>query len=568
MLPNADYQSLRFPYIPLPTGQASHRQVIVVGGGPVGLSAAIDLARSGIKTLLLDEGDRLSHGSRAICFARRTLEIWDRLGCGPRMVTKGVSWNVGRIFFGSEQVHSFNLTPEEGYQRPAFINLQQYYVEGYLVEHAQNQNNLEIYWQSKVIGVLPSATGVTLQVQSPEGIQSLTCDYMIAADGAHSSLRRMMGLETQGTTFRDRFLIADIRMQAKFPAERWFWFDPPFHPGQSVLLHRQPDDVWRIDFQLGWDADPVSERQPERVIPRLQALLGETASFDLLWCSVYSFSCQRMERFRHGPILFAGDAAHCVSPFGARGANGGVQDADNLAWKLALVVKGLAPEHLLDTYACEREYAADENIRHSTWSTDFITPKNEISLLFRNTVLDLSRQCEFAPSLINSGRLSMPAILSASPLNTPDQEDFSGGLVPGMPAEDASVRVNGRPGWFLPLTGDCFTCVLFSNTDGGVDADLARLARLAQADVPVRTILVRPPGVGGLREITQYHGLVDIEDSEGQLARRYDARAGTVFLLRPDQHVSARWRHLDIEAFMVSLRRATGHFLMTPSEGQ
>ncbi len=207
-----------------------------------------------------------------------------------------------------------------------------------------------------------AAEGVALTIETPDGAYDLTCDYLIAADGSRSAVRALMGLETHGRTFHDRFLIADVRMHAPFPTERWFWFDPPFHPGQSVLLHRQPDDVWRIDFQLGWDADPALERQPERVIPRVRALLGADAGFELVWCSVYTFSCQRMERFRHGRVLFAGDAAHGVSPFGARGANGGVQDAENLAWKLAWVLKGRAPDALLDSYGAEREAAADENI--------------------------------------------------------------------------------------------------------------------------------------------------------------------------------------------------------------
>ena len=154
-----------------------------------------------------------------------------------------------------------------------------------------------------------------------------------------------------------------------FPAdrtERWFWFDPPFHPGQSVLLHREADNVWRIDFQLGWDADPEAEKQPERVMPRIRAMLDSQGyaqiGFELEWVSVYTFPCRRMASFRHGRVLFAGDAAHQVSPFGARGANSGVQDADNLLWKLQLVLDGAAPAALLDSYSAERAFAADENL--------------------------------------------------------------------------------------------------------------------------------------------------------------------------------------------------------------
>src|SRR3954447_7245811 len=466
----ADYQSFVLGYTRSPDQDArpaARHPVIVVGAGPVGFSAAIDLAQQGVPVLVLDDDDRLSTGSRAICFAKRTLEIFDRLGCGQRTVDKGVTWNLGKVFFHNEPVYSFNLLPEAGHQRPAFINLQQYYVEGYLLDRAQQLPNLEIRWKNKVVALSQDGDGVELEVETPEGNYSLRCDWLVAADGARSPIRGCLGQKSTGQTFRDRFLIADVRMEAEFPTERWFWFDPPFHPNQSVLLHRQPDNVWRIDFQLGWDADPVAERQPDRVIPRVQALLGRETRFDLEWVSVYTFACLRMETFRHGRMLFAGDSAHGVSPFGARGANSGVQDADNLAWKLRLVLQGAAPDTLLDTYNTERVYAADENILNSTRSTDFITPKSEASRAFRDATLELAKDCGFARRLVNSGRLSVPSTYRDSVLNTPDTDAFDGLMVPGAPAADAPVRTRGEDGWFLPRLGEGggFTSVYFG--DGG-----------------------------------------------------------------------------------------------------
>ena len=314
--------------------------VVIVGAGPVGLSLAIDLAQAGQTVVLLDDDGTLATGSRAICFAKRTLEIFDRLGCGAKMAAKGVEWQVGRVFLQNEELYSFDLLPEPGHRRPAFVNLQQYYVEAFLLERAAALPGLQIRWRNKVTGVAQDADGVMLTVSTPDGDYALRCAWLVAADGSRSPVRGFLGHTTSGQTFHDRFLIADVRMAAPFPAERWFWFDPLFHPGQSVLLHRQPDDVWRIDFQLGWDADPVLERLPERVIPRVRALLGADTPFELEWVSVYTFACQRMERFRDGRVLFIGDAAHGVSPFGARGANSGVQDADNLGWKLRLVLQG------------------------------------------------------------------------------------------------------------------------------------------------------------------------------------------------------------------------------------
>ncbi|MBY4698166.1 FAD-dependent oxidoreductase [Burkholderia latens] len=548
-----DYQTLKFDYRPRAAravgDDAAIHPVIVVGAGPVGLSAAIDLAQRGVPVVLLDDDDTLSTGSRAICFAKRTLEIFDRLGCGERFVEKGVSWHVGKVFLQDELLYAFDLLPEEGHARPAFVNLQQYYVEGYLAERAFELPNIDIRWKHKVTGVAQSAEHATLTVETPEGVETLRALYVIAADGSRSPMRAAMGLESRGRTFKDRFLIADVKMKAEFPTERWFWFDPPFHRNQSVLLHRQPDNVWRIDFQLGWDADPVAEKQPERVIPRVRALLGADVEFELEWVSVYAFRCQRMDTFRHGRVLFAGDSAHGVSPFGARGANSGVQDADNLAWKLKLVLDGRAPDALLDTYASEREFAADENIRNSTRSTDFITPKSAVSRVFRDATLKLARDCEFARKLVNSGRLSVPAVLTESPLNTPDRhgDTFAGAMRPGAAAADAPVRAQGASGWLLKHLGDGFAGVLF-----GLPGDAAALAQaLDGLALPVRPVLVVPAG-----HAQPVAGVDVVEDVDGFAAQRYDAKPGTFYLLRPDQHVCARMRTLERPAIADALARA------------
>ena len=550
-----DYQSLELPYSRSPDqdlAEPAQHPVIVVGAGPVGLATAIDLAQRGIKVVVLDDDNKLSFGSRAICFAKRTLEIFDRLGVGQPMVDKGISWNVGKVFFQDDLVYRFNLLPEAGHQRPAFINLQQYYVEGYLYERAGTLENLSLRWKNKVVGLTQHADHVEVTVETPDGSYRLTGDYLVACDGGRSAVRGMMGLESKGVIFRDRFLIADVKMKADFPTERWFWFDPPFHRNQSVLLHREPDDVWRIDFQLGWDADPEEEKKPERVIPRIQALLGKETEFTFEWVSVYTFVCMRMDKFRHGRVIFAGDSAHGVSPFGARGANSGVQDADNLAWKLQFVLEGRAPDTLLDSYGAEREYAADENILNSTRSTDFITPKSEISRVFRDATLQLAKEYPFARRLVNSGRLSVPAVLWDSPLNTLDTDEFAGAMVPGAPSTDAPVRVHGDDGWFLSHVGGDFTGVYFA-AHGAAPADA--LASLQDGKLGVKPVVVVQPGMSGI----SYPGIDVIEDSEGLLATRFDARPGTFYLLRPDQHVCARWRSFDPTQVRAAVARATGN---------
>lgn len=545
----AQVQALEFAYERSPdqgAAQPVRHAVVVVGAGPVGLSLAIDLAQRGQKVLLLDNDNRLSTGSRAICFAKRTLEIWDRLGVGDRMVAKGVGWNVGKVFFRDELLYRFDLLPEEGHERPAFINLQQYYAEAYLVERASALPNLEIRWKNNVVALEQGERGTRLGIDTPDGRYELLADWVVACDGSRSPLRALVGEASHGRVFKDRFLIADVRMEAPPralggprtgegasvghdapAAERWFWFDPPFHRNQSVLLHMQPDGVWRIDFQLGWDADPEEEKKPGNIIPRVKALLGDDAKFELEWASVYTFACQRMDRFRLGRVLFAGDSAHGVSPFGARGANSGVQDAENLAWKLDLVLRGDAPDALLDSYASEREYAADENIRNSTRATDFITPKSEVSRLFRDAVLDLARQHPFARKLVNSGRLSVPATLHDSSLNTPDTDSFEGAMVPGAPAADAPLSIDGRRTWLLRELAQGFTLLVWDALPAWADG------------LPLKRLVLSPA-----------------QDPQGCLARRYDLQPGTAYLLRPDQHVCARWRQPAEAVVRAALARA------------
>jgi 3-(3-hydroxy-phenyl)propionate hydroxylase len=549
------YTNPIYPYVrsrDQDAGPARHA-VIVVGAGPIGLAAAIDLAQRGLPVVVLDEDETVSVGSRAICYAKRALEILDRLGVGQRVVDKGIGWNVGKVFFRDALAYRFDLLPETGHRRPAFVNLQQYWLEEYLVDRARELPAIDLRWKNRVDSVARNGDHVELVVDTPDGPYTLHCDWLIVCDGARSPVRRMLGLEAEGQVFRDRFLIADILMKSDFPTERWFWFDPPFHPNQSVLLHRQADDVWRIDFQLGWDADPEEEKKPERILPRLRAMLGPDASFEIEWASVYTFQCRRLQSFRHGRVIFAGDAAHVVSPFGARGANSGFQDTDNLAWKLELVLAGKAPEWLLDSYDEERTCAADENIRNSTRATDFITPKSHVSRVFRDAVLELAKEHPFARRLVNSGRLSVPAILAGSSLNTPDADaDFAKGpgtMIPGAPAADAPVKGPDGP-WLLRYLESGFTLLAFGNA---VPADA--VAALARAPIACRVVQV---GGGPVPEVTV------IDDAEGLVARRYDARHGTVYLLRPDQHVAARWREFDAGRVRAAIAHATCNDLKAP----
>ena len=513
-------------------GAATRHPVVVVGAGPVGLAAAIELALRDVPVVLLDDADRIGEGSRGICWSKRTLEILDRLGVGEGLVAHGVTWKLGKVFCGDELLFSFDLLPEEGHKMPAFINLQQFYLEKALVDRALELKNINLRWKNKVVGLDRLNDGVRLSIKTPEGTYGLSADWLIAADGARSTVRGLLGLDFAGVTFEDKFLIADVRMAADFPTERRFWFAPTFHSGQSALMHRQPDDIWRIDLQLGPDADSVAEQEPQRVRARLDKVLAPHA-YELEWVSIYTFNCRRLDQFVHDRVIFAGDAAHQVSPFGARGANSGIQDAENLAWKLAALLKGEGGAGLIESYDAERIQAADENIGHSTRSTDFMSPHSSAERRLRDAVLALAPKAEFARRMVNSGRLSLPAVYN-SPLSTPDTTPFAGAAKLGAPLPDAPL-----------LRADGGATHLLESLSGGFEIIHVKDRRGKNGE------RARAPDQIALTIIGE-----DYFDPNGIFAQRFDATPGATYLVRPDQHLCARWRGFDAAAVARAHQRA------------
>ncbi|MEL6417759.1 MAG: FAD-dependent oxidoreductase [Pseudomonadota bacterium] len=525
------YDYAPFPYVAPPglTKAEPRWPVAIVGAGPIGLALAIDLALKGVRSVVLDDNNVVSVGSRAICWAKRTLEIFDRLGVGERMLEKGVTWQVGRLFHGADEVYNFDLLPEPGHKYPAFINLQQYYVEQYLIERAQDFPDLiDLRFLNRVIRHGNHADHVEIEIETPDGAYSIEAGYLVAADGAKSPTRQRMKLPFEGQTFEEHFLIVDVEMeQSPFETdtpERWFWFAPPFHNGQSALLHRQPDNIYRIDLQLGPDTDPIEEATEEKVIPRIKAIVGEKP-FRLDWMSVYKFRCAKLERFVHDRVIFVGDSAHVVSPFGARGGNGGIQDVDNLGWKLAAVLNRADPS-LLESYDEERQHGSEENIVNSSRATNFMTPKSEIEALFRNEVLNLASEQPFARKLINSGRLSVPCSLTELPLQT------GGDPLVGLPLVDA------------PLSGDNGETWLIDEAQG-------RFVLLGIGDA----ILPEIDGVDrlGIAQVADYPCF---DDPRGLMACRYGS--DRAILVRPDGHICAVFDTPDTSDVQRALDTARG----------
>lgn len=544
------YENPVFPYTRSADQDADspvRHQVVIAGAGPTGMLAALDLAKRGIGSIILSKEETVSIGSRAICFAKRTLEIGGRIApeVGKRWVDKGVIWNVGKVFHKSKKVYEFNLLPEAGHKIPAFINLQQYYFEEYILDEIHKNPLIEIRWHNTVTNVSQDHEKVTVDIKTPDGPYTIEADYLLGCDGVHSTVRNSLGLPYEGETFEENFLIADIVMKNEFPPERWFWFDPPFNKEHSALLHKQPDNVWRIDLQLGWDIDKDKELEPESIKRRLKQMLGDDVKFELEWTSIYTFRCMRMPEFVHGRTLFLGDSAHLVSPFGARGANGGVQDVDNLIWKLALVMKGLAPKSLLESYNIERSSATDENIMHSSQATDFITPKSKVSREFRDAALELAQIDDSAKKLVNSGRLSHAFKYLNSPLTSKDTSEFGGSVQPGYPVADAPLQHNNQNVWLSDNVGDQFKLVIYTDqADYFVPGDLAELIN---ADIPIET-----------QVISSVNSDEHFTDIDGYYAERYDAKPETWYLFRPDQHIAARGRSVNIGEIINAFKKCVG----------
>lgn len=528
----AHYEYVPFEYVRPPGLDAlePRHRVVIIGAGPIGLTMAIDLAMRNIPSVVLDDNNVVSVGSRAICWSKRTLEIFDRLGVGERMLEKGVTWKTGRLFHGDEEVYNFDLLPEHGHKYPAFINLQQYYVEQYLVERAQDFPDLiDLRFKNKVVDHHDKGDHVVLDIETPDGNYPLESHYLVSCDGAGSPTRERMNLEFKGQAFDEHFLIVDVEMEespfGSDVSERWFWFEPAFHKGQSALLHRQPDNIYRIDLQLGFDTDPSEEVKEEKVAPRLKAIFGDKP-FTVDWKSVYRFRCARLDRFLHNRVIFVGDSAHVVSPFGARGGNGGVQDADNLGWKLALVLNGQADVSLLETYNEERVHGAEENILNSSRATNFMTPKSPVESLFRNQVLQLAHDLPFARRLINSGRLSLPCSLEGMSLQT----DGIGQIKSGNAIVDAPLAGGV---WLVEKLQGEFTLVGFGDVEVPSVADTKRI------------------GIGQAH--TDYECY---EPADESAFVRYGKQV--LYLIRPDGHVACSFSKPDTGAIEDALARAKG----------
>jgi 3-(3-hydroxy-phenyl)propionate hydroxylase len=520
---------------PLPDGIP----VLIAGGGPVGLTLAALLARHGVRSLVVEADAGYCTGSRAICISRRSQEILATAGAGEALAAKALPWTGGRSYWRNQEVLHFEM-PHEPTQRFApMVNIQQYHVEAFVHEALQRVPDLaQVAWSSRVSKVQPADGEVRVEVETPDGTRSIRAEYLIACDGGRSTVREQLGLQLEGTQYEGRYVIVDIVQKTQRPVERLAWFDPPSNPGSTLLMHRQPDDVWRIDYQLRDDEDPEQALKPETILPRVQShltMIGETEPWQLLWASMYNAKCLTLRDYRAGGgrVLFAGDAAHLVPIFGVRGLNSGLDDAANLAWKLAMVLEGGARDDLLDSYSVERVQAARENIAYGAKSTEFMAPPDFAFRLMREATLRLALDQPAVRSLINP-RQSAPVAYRDSPLNGPGQGEWTSALAaPGQPAPEALLQGPRGAAHLTKFFGTDFTCLVFG--DGPLPQ---AVASLAQHGIAVLDIAAEA-------------------DAAGQARLRYGlpgGKATALVLVRPDGYVMGRWSGLDAAPVLACLR--------------
>ncbi len=527
--------------------------VLVAGAGPVGLVTALLLARWDVPSVVLEAREQRSQaGSRAICFQRDVLDIFDRAGCADDMLAEGVTWTTGRTFYRSRELFAVTFPGRGAATLPPWINISQASVERYLLARVAAEPLIDLRFGHPVTGLADNGDGVLART-GPGGTGAMTRtgadgtgfrgSHLVGADGSRSTVRQLLGIGFPGRSFDDQFLICDIRADLPFPSERRFFFDPSWNPGRQVLVHQCPGGVWRIDWQVPAGFDLEAERASGALDARIRQITGDR-SYQIVWATAYRFHERVARAFAAGRAFLAGDAAHLYAPFGARGLNSGTQDAENLAWKLAFVRRGWAPPSLLGSYDAERAAAARENLRVTSATMEFLVPQTDRARRRRIEALDRALADPAARAQINSGKLAEPYWYTASPLTTPGRSPA------GFPTEPGAQRPP-VPGVLCP-DGPCLA--------GGSATRLRRLlgrsfvlltARAATASVAVRAAAA---AVGA--PVTGY-ALDDI-DVRGALGNALDATRDSIHLVRPDGHLAAVLPEFDPDGLAAALRRALG----------
>ncbi len=543
-------------WLPSQHAPLQHTPVAIVGAGPAGLVTALELARHGVKCVLLNSERQVSQGSRAIVFTRRSMEILQQVGVAARIVEQGLPWRFGNSYYRGQCVFRMEAPHSDDDRYFPMTNIQQQTLEEVLLDACQAQPLIELRWGNLVVHVAQGAAGATASVDTPEGPYTLQADWLVAADGGRSGIRTQLGLKLEGASYEGAFVIADIRIDLPYPTERLAFFDPDWNPGNTILMHREPHGIWRVDYQLPAGETAEAALRPESMQQRIDAqlaMMGQAGTpWQMDWCSVYSARTLTLPDYVHGHVIFTGDAAHLLPIFGVRGANTAFQDAQSLGWHLAAVINGLAGPQLLANHSAERVGAAREIIEEAGKSTRFMTPPSRGFRLLRDAVLSLSLSQDFVRPLYH-WRTSRPHAYTQSALNSVDDDDalFTAGPAHGAPP--CNVRL-GPDDFLLDHLGSGFDLLLFTGQTA-LPQTLQQAVAVARAGgVPLRVVAVGAAQPVAGADLT-------LADARGACRQRYGVPAGAAgdgaaYLLRPDQHVCARWLALHAAGLRSALATA------------
>ena len=413
-----DYPRFEPRRVPELAGNGARARVAIVGAGPIGMTAALTLARHGVESVLLDNKSTFNDGSRAICIARQSMNILRQIGAVAPFEKHALGWTHGTSYYRGHDILRFSMPHNDNERYLPMYNLQQQYTEKYLHDAVAREPLIDMRWCSEVIGIEQRQDGATLAVSTSLGRYALAADYVLAADGARSPLRSMLGLRLKGENYEGNYVIADVRMQHDYPTERRAFFEPAGNPGGTVLVHKQPDDIWRIDYQLKEGESAEEAVREENIRARVEAILRDIdhrGPWDLEWWSIYTANTLCLDDYRHGRLFFIGDSAHIVPIFGVRGLNNGLADAHNIGWKLAYVLNGHAAPALLDSYSPERRGATLDVFANAGKSARFMTPPTRGTKIAREAALSLAIRHPFAGELANP-RQMQPYTYADSPI--------------------------------------------------------------------------------------------------------------------------------------------------------
>jgi 2-polyprenyl-6-methoxyphenol hydroxylase-like FAD-dependent oxidoreductase len=520
--------------------------VVIAGAGPVGLALALGLSVHGVRSIVLERKAELSKHSRAAGILSRTLEIFKQWGVLGPFEDLGVRLRRAQVHRADTNrpvaTVNWELLADET-ATPGILILPQGDTEALLLRWATVHGRSEVRFGHTVTGFMQDADGVSVMVQPPEGEPyTVRGAYLVGCDGAHSAVREQLGWRLEGKTYGTRFLLADVSLPDARNELPWPRFLPDDRGFEAAI--RLSADVWRIIAPLVREQPDEDALAAPALDRRVEALFGP-GPYTPVWSSVFRIHCRTSPHFRSGRVMLAGDAAHLNSPVGGQGMNGGIQDAHNLAWKLARAMAGGDAEPLLASYEAERRAVVLHQIERTTdWATRMVllpAPRARalVARLVRAAIARpaLMRRLARRMGMLDLTYLHSPIITGAGPHlghRAPDGEVMDG--------DGYTVRLHD-------LVGPHALVVLFDDgrfplwPPGQVENWVAGMPGVRVARVLPRSA---QPATGWFW------------DCEARLWETYHAGVGTAVLIRPDGVVGWRGDRPTMDALMTGVAVGVG----------